>query len=460
MAGRLKVILFLCACAAPALGQATIPDTPAGQALSAWLEAFNSGDRARIDVFLKSHAPGLAEAAVTSAQFRGQSGGVNLLAVTRNERNTIAFRLQEKSRPTVLTGKIEVTAVKSPTIVNFVLRAVPSGAVLEDIKLDAALRSQTIEAVILNLNQFYVYPAEAEKMAGALRAHEKKGDYNSVIDGEEFASLLTKHLLEVNHDKHLNVYYHPFKFISDPPVLTFEELNEDRKAMARDCGIRKVDILPNNIGYMKFDYFSDPMACGRTAAAAISFLANTDAVIIDLRDNSGGDPRMVALICTYFFDKAVHLNDFYDRAGNLTATYWTLRYVPGVRLGQKPAYVLTSSRTFSGAEEFAYDLKNLKRITVVGETTGGAAHAVSPHQAGDHFTVFVPNSRSVSPQTNTDWEGTGVVPDVAVHAEDALDTAQRLAAQTIQRNSNRPTGEALAPSDKKSPTAAVAEQPF
>jgi len=97
---------------------------------------------------------------------------------------------------------------------------------------------------------------------------------------------------------------------------------------------------------------------------------------------------------------------------------------------------------------------------VVGETTGGAAHAVSPHQAGDHFTVFVPNSRSVSPQTNTDWEGTGVVPDIAVPAEDALATAQRLAAQTIQQNSNRTPGEALAPPDKRPPVPAVAAQPF
>jgi C-terminal processing protease CtpA/Prc len=131
-----------------------------------------------------------------------------------------------------------------------------------------------------------------------------------------------------------------------------------------------------------------------------------------------------------------------------------------VRLGQKPAYVLTSSRTFSGAEELAYDLKNLKRITVVGETTGGAAHAVSPHQAGDHFTVFVPNARSVSPLTNTDWEGTGVVPDVAVLADDALDTALRLAAQIIQQNSNRPPGEALAAPNKRGPVAAVTDQPF
>jgi hypothetical protein len=354
------------------------------------------------------------------------------------------FRVQEKLQATILVGKFDLTSAKPQTISSVVLRAVPQGAVLDDVRLDAALRKQAIEAVIANLNQFYVYPRVADTMAETLRAHEKKGDYNALSDGDEFAALVTRHLLEVSHDKHLSVFYHAFKFAADPPAPTFDQLTEDRKAMARDCGIRKVDILANNVGYLKFDFFSDPMACGRNAAAAISFLANTDAVIFDVRDNSGGDPRMVAMMLTYLFDQPVHLNDFYDRSNNKTAEYWTLRYVPGIRLGRKPAYVLTSSRTFSGAEEFAYDLRNLKRATVVGETTGGAAHPVSPHQAGDHFTVFVPNARSVNPVTNKDWEGVGVIPDVAVNADDALEAAERLAAERIQQSAGRDTSTARA----------------
>lgn len=444
MARRLQVILFVFFFAVTALAQATIPDTPAGHALSGWLEAFNSGDRAKIDTFLKTYAPRLADAAFASAQFRGQSGGLNLLMVTSSNPSTIAFRVQEKSQPTILIGKFELTAAKPQTISNFVLRAVPQGAVLDDVKLDAALRKEAIEAIIARLNEFYVYPRLADTMAETLRAHEKKGDYNKISDGDEFAALVTKHLLEVSHDKHLSVFYQPFKFAADPPAPTFDQLTEDRKAMARDCGIRKVDILPNNIGYMKFDFFPEPMACGRSAAAAISFLANTDAVIFDLRDNSGGDPRMVAMMLTYLFDRPVHLNDFYDRSDNKTAEFWTLRYVPGTRLGRKPAYVLTSSRTFSGAEEFAYDLRNLKRATVVGETTGGASHPVSPHQAGDHFTIFVPNGRSVNPVTNKDWEGVGVIPDVAVNADDALEAAERLAAERIQQTASHDTSTARA----------------
>lgn len=437
------VVVFLVSTGAGS-AEPAIPSTPAGHVLAAWLEAFNNGDRAKIEVFLKSYAPRLEQVEFTSAQFRGQSGGVSLVAITRSERYSIAFRIQEKSQPTILIGKMAVTTAKSPTIEKFTLRAVPEGAVFEDIKLDSALRSQVIGDVIQNLDQFYIYSETSKKMAESLRAHESQGDYNAITDGDEFAALLTAHLLAVSHDKHLAVFYNPFKFTVEPPSMTFDQMTEERKVMARDCGIRKVEILPNNVGYMKFDFFADPMACGKTAAAAITFLANTDAVIFDLRDNSGGDPRMVALMCSYFFDQPVHLNDFYDRSDNKTSEYWTLRFVPGIRLGRKPAYVLTSGRTFSGGEEFAYDLKNLRRVTVVGEATAGGSHPVSPLKAGDHFTIFVPNGRSISPVTRTDWEGTGVKPDVAVNAEDALETAERLAAERIQRDANHDTSAARA----------------
>ncbi|HEY3628144.1 MAG TPA: S41 family peptidase [Terracidiphilus sp.] len=437
MLRRLMLMVVVIGCAGPARTQPAVPSTPAGHVLGAWLEAFNSGDRAKIDAFLKTYAPRLEQAALTSAQFRGQSGGVNLVGITRNERYIVGFRVQEKAQPVFLYGRIEVTAAKTPTIQNFVIRAVPREAVLDEIKLDALTRKQTIESISIGLNQSYLFPEVAQKMADSLRAHEREGDYSEITDGDAFASLLSKHLVEVSHDKHLGVYYQPYKFNGQPSPLTLDQLTEDRKALARDCGFRNLDILANNIGYMKVDFFADPMACGRTAAAAMSFLANTDAVIFDLRDNGGGDPRMVALMCSYLFDRPVHLNDFYDRAANSTTEYWTPRYVPGTRLGQKPAYVLTSAHTFSGAEEFAYDLKNLKRVTVVGETTGGGAHVVSGQQAGDHFILYVPHGRSISPVTRTDWEGTGVTPDVQVSADDALATAERMAAERIQQNAAR-----------------------
>jgi C-terminal processing protease CtpA/Prc len=141
---------------------------------------------------------------------------------------------------------------------------------------------------------------------------------------------------------------------------------------------------------------------------------------------------MVSLVCSYLFDKPTHLNDLYYRKEDATTQYWTLPYIPGTRLPTVPAYVLTSNRTFSGGEEFTNDLKTQKRASIVGETTGGGAHPVGGHRVDDHFMMGVPAGRPINPITKTDWEGTGVTPDVAVKADDALETAEKLAAEKIQ----------------------------
>jgi hypothetical protein len=169
-----------------------------------------------------------------------------------------------------------------------------------------------------------------------------------------------------------------------------------------------------------------------TTAAAMNFLANTDALIIDLRRNGGGQPEMVALLSSYLFDQRAHLNDIYSRFDNRTQEYWTRDTVAGKRYGEsKPVYVLTSKRTFSGAEEFAYNLKNLKRATVIGEVTGGGAHPVRPHRLTDHFMIGVPFARAINPITQTNWEGVGVTPDIDTTAEQALKVAHLAALKNL-----------------------------
>jgi C-terminal processing protease CtpA/Prc len=143
---------------------------------------------------------------------------------------------------------------------------------------------------------------------------------------------------------------------------------------------------------------------------------------------------MIALLSTYLFAKQTHLNDLWERKSDTTQQYWTLPYVPGKRLDEKPVFVLTSKRTFSGAEEFSYDLKNLKRATIIGETTGGGAHPVSGHRIDDHFMIGVPFARAINPTSKTNWEGVGVEPDVKVPAADALTEAQKLAAKKPASN--------------------------
>jgi C-terminal processing protease CtpA/Prc len=200
-----------------------------------------------------------------------------------------------------------------------------------------------------------------------------------------------------------------------------------------NCAFEKAEILPGNIGYLELNAFGPAEVCAPTATAAMNFLANTGAIIFDLRQNNGGDPDMVQFICSYLFDHPTRLSDIWTRKDSSTQQYWTLPYVPGKSLAGKPAYVLTSKQTFSGGEEFTYDLKNLKRATIVGETTGGGAHPVDAHRIGDRFVIAVPFATAVSPITHTSWEGTGVEPDVKVSADSALARAEKLAADTLER---------------------------
>lgn len=176
-----------------------------------------------------------------------------------------------------------------------------------------------------------------------------------------------------------------------------------------------------------------------TAAAAMTFLAGTEALLIDLRNNGGGEPEMVALLSSYLFDKPVHLNDIYSRTENKTQEYWTRAGVAGKRYGEsKDVYVLTSRRTFSAAEEFTYNLKNLKRATIVGETTGGGAHPVMPVRLHDHFRIMAPFARAINPITKTNWEGTGVKPDIETPASQALQTAHVAALKSVLAKTTEP----------------------
>jgi retinol-binding protein 3 len=231
----------------------------------------------------------------------------------------------------------------------------------------------------------------------------------------------------VSHDKHLRVGYSAAVLPPMPPRgATPPPPPPEAFEWARQInyGFERVERLAGNIGYLDLRQFGPPPLIGDAAAAAMTFLANASAVIIDLRQNGGGSPDAVALLASYFFDgPPVRLNDIYDRPTNETRQFRTLPYVPGKRLADKDLYILTSARTFSAAEDFTYALKNLKRATIVGEVTGGGAHPVAPHRLGDHFMIGVPSGRSISSITNTDWEGIGVEPDIKVPAAKALATA-------------------------------------
>ncbi|HEY6330404.1 MAG TPA: S41 family peptidase [Blastocatellia bacterium] len=305
-----------------------------------------------------------------------------------------------------------------------------------DMTVDAQTKSAVIDKLIKLLNDNYVFPETAAKMEKALREHQEKKDYDAITSAMAFAKTLTDNLQDIAHDKHLRVQY---SFRALPPETGNHEPSPEQIAemhefmRAENCGFEKLEHLPGNIGYLDFRGFAPPDFCAETASAAMNFLANSDALIVDLRHNGGGDPAMVAFLCSYLFgDEPVHLNDLYWRTDNSTHQWWTLPFVPGKRFGAtKPVYVLTSKRTFSGAEEFTYNLKNLKRATIIGETTGGGANPGGGRRLGDHFGVFVPTGRAINPITKTNWEGTGIKPDVEAPADNALKVAQLTALKAI-----------------------------
>ncbi len=430
---RLVLVLALAAAMSPqtvphpqAGAQPAIPETPAGRTFKAWLTAFNSGDRAQLDAYLHKYDP--SKSLDNEMQFRGMAGGFDLLQIVKSEPLHLEFLVKERRGETQAIGKLDVKEGDPALVADFGLRALPPGTKVSDLnfKIDAAARTRVIDG-------FYVFPETSKKMGDLVKSKQKKGEYDSITDGDAFAKMLTENLREVSHDKHLGVDFSPAPMPDRPDgPPDADERARYRKDMERmNCGFDKVEILSGNVGYLKFNFFADPEMCGPTAVAAMNFLANVDAIIFDLRENGGGDPKMIAFISTYLFSEATHLNDLWERKGGVTHQYWTLPYVPGKRLDGKPAYVLTSKETFSGAEEFSYNLKNLKRASIIGETTGGGAHPVSGHRIDDHFMIGVPFARAINPISKTNWEGTGVAPDVKVSAADALATAQKLAAEKL-----------------------------
>jgi hypothetical protein len=301
--------------------------------------------------------------------------------------------------------------------------------------IDAATAAKVIDAALKQLDESYVFPEVAAKMGEAIRRRQASQEYAGVKTGQELAELLTKHLQEVSHDKHLRVNCSTEKLPPRPPGdgPTAEQRARMKMMAAKtNAAYRKVERLAGNVGYLAMDGFMDEAAAAGPAAAAMTFLANTDALILDLRRNGGGNPNGVALLCSYFFGETpVHLNSLYWRKGDRTEEFWTRKDLAGPRYLNKDVYVLTSARTFSGAEECAYNLQTQKRATIVGETTGGGAHPGGGFPLGEHFVMFVPTGRAINPITKTNWEGTGVKPDVPATADKALEVAHELAVKKL-----------------------------
>lgn len=305
--------------------------------------------------------------------------------------------------------------------------------------LTAEDQSVTIDSLIRSLEDNYVFPQLAKEVGQHLRKKQKAGAFKNLTEPVAFADRLTEEVQFVTKDKHLRVRFDPDGATRMRAASENEEEDnapspEWLKSMERsNYGFQEIKILEGNIGYLDLRGFFPAAHGGEAAAAAMNMLSNTDGIIFDLRHNGGGDPGMIQLLTSYLYPtgRRVHLNNFYNRHTNDTSQTWTLPYVPGKRNPDAEVFVLTSNYTFSAAEEFTYNLKNLERATIVGETTGGGAHPGGMVPIAEKFVAFVPDGRAINPITNTNWEGTGVSPHVDVAQETALDIAHQMALEKL-----------------------------
>lgn len=304
-------------------------------------------------------------------------------------------------------------------------------------------RQAIVDDVTAALNETYVFPETAKKMEEHVRRQLASGAYDRLATLDAFTVQLTADLRSVSKDLHLGVMWAPEEPApAGGAALTPEQQMELRRAAIRrdNYCFRKIERLAGNVGYLRLDCFAPAELGGATAVAAMGFLAGSDALIFDLRQNGGGNPSMIQLLTSYLLpEEPTHLNSFYVRKGDRTDQFWTQAWVPGTRLPDVPVFVLTSNRSFSGAEEFTYNLKNLKRATIVGETTGGGAHPTDEHRVkGYPVVVSLPFGRAVNPISGTNWEGTGVEPDIAVPAAEALEVAHAKALAAIAAKTTDP----------------------
>jgi hypothetical protein len=298
---------------------------------------------------------------------------------------------------------------------------------LQDIDLDQDSRTQVLEAIAEALDR-YAFPEAATKAQADIRQRLSEGGYSDIVSGHQLAETLTNQLQTLTEDRSVQVYFSPAPLpeLSANTLPTAEELAyQKQQSQRRNFDINRVERLSGNLGLLQLYGFEPPEFAGDALAAAMTFVAHTEGLIIDLRYNRGGSPGMVALLCSYLLAPypAVHLSDVNWPAEQRTQQNWTSAYVGGPRYLDRPVYVLTGPETATAAEEFAYTLKQLKRVTLIGETTAGKANPGTGQRLHDHFWMFLPTGQILNPTTGDNWEGSGVLPDFKVPIELALKVA-------------------------------------
>ncbi|GAA2353933.1 interphotoreceptor retinoid-binding protein [Catellatospora methionotrophica] len=283
----------------------------------------------------------------------------------------------------------------------------------------------------------YVFPERAVPAAADIRRRLTDGEYDG-MDEAALADALTLTLAEHCADKHLRVRTRdPRLHVTVDPAEADAVYREHLRVT--NHGIARVERLDGNVGCIDLRGVTAAGLGGRAITAAMELVSQTEALILDLRRNRGGSPDGAIFWTSWFFpDGETHLNSIESGAGTSLRQYWSVAYLPGERYLDRPVYVLTSDRTFSAGEEVSYNLQSQGRATLIGETTRGGAHPTDRFSITPTLEITVPLARSINPVTGTNWEGVGVVPDIAVPAEKAHAVAYRMALEHVLTTSASP----------------------
>lgn len=285
-----------------------------------------------------------------------------------------------------------------------------------------------IKTLCNRLDTVYLYTENVNTIRKYLTQKMDQGEYTKFKTPTDFAFQLDADLKYITNDKHMGIVYDPKKateMISQPTENYYtKEVIEDLKQ--KNFEFRELKILEGNIGYMDLREFCPVKYAGETAVAAMNFLSNCSALIIDLRNNGGGDDNMVQFLMSYLLDGDIQFSTSYNRYTNSYYVSQTFPYVPGKKLYNIPLYILISKATFSGAEAFSYNLKAMKRATLIGENTRGGENPIEIQVLTDGYIAYIPAVKILNSiaKTTIRWENIGVKPDIETDAKDALFRAQ------------------------------------
>ncbi|MFN0136680.1 MAG: S41 family peptidase [Phycisphaerae bacterium] len=422
------------------------PTTAPGRTAAAFVAAYNSGQNSTMRTFeaefrsTAGPARTIEQRLEMFGQLRERLGDLRPLRLGESTGHELVLIAQPASGDEPISMRFQCEAEPPHKLMSILIGPVGVDAT----PISSAERSAAIDEIVGILERQYVFPDKVPAMAERLRSKQKAGEYDKLNNTAELAERWTQDLQVVCGDKHLRVRVAPSAAAQLAPDAPRE------RPGAGNYGFKRVEVLPGNIGYIKLDGFSGDEHAQAPAAAAMAFVRGCDHLIFDLRENGGGSPVMIQFLQSYLFEKRTHLNSFRDREGTVVEESWTTEMSAAERpRSSVPVYVLISSRTFSGAEEFSYNLQTRGRATIIGETSGGGAHPVRPARVGKHFILGVPFQRAENPITKTNWEGVGIVPDLKVPASEALDVATSLARGTA------PSGASKSPASSTSENAAI-----